>query len=359
MKNDPVHAFTPNSGDFVATGQLHGYDNSTGDDPKLIPLDENGFPSQCDLEGIPLLECITKILCPLYVQCEFCGEENPDLFRVKASGDIESGSPEIIRDYKNAEQRRKEEVVYDNFGYSLVDGMVLKATGFPLIHWIRETVLRPLNMAQSLRLVEWLDGYLSSLTKQFTSPCPSSTRCLAPPSSPPEPRPGCWGTPKLNLAWNNGIEWVPWKGGELSPSWVSNTIISSAHDLIRFTGMLLGNGTLDGVRVLSPEAAEAALKEHNVGNIFQIGHMVGQRERERTRLPSACTRSTHTPTHTHAHICSQGMGMITCRSSICGANTSATHHIHDPLSEDGSAPPPVTGQWWGYGGSYCSRFIML
>lgn len=138
------------------TGQLHGYDNSTGADPKLIPLDENGFPSQCDLEGIPLLDCISQILCPLYIQCEFCGEEHPDLFRVKASGDTDTGSFEIVRDYKTPEQRRKEEVVYDNFGYSLVDGMVLKATGFPLIHWIREVVLRPLNMAQSLRLVRWV-----------------------------------------------------------------------------------------------------------------------------------------------------------------------------------------------------------
>ena len=214
----------------------------------------------------------------------------------------------------------------DNYAYTLVDALVKRRTGLPLYYWLKELILRPLGMSQALRC---MSGRLHE-----------------------GGRPGCFGTPYLTLACGDddeperecepmerptrasedstsdlGINWPKWKGEQLTVNWLSNAVMSSPRDMLRFTSMLAGNGTIDGVRILSKESVKAIFTDYNICDTFQMGHF--------------------------------GLGVTSCRAEMCGARPPpGKHHATMPLTEDVGAQY-IPGQWFGMGGSYGTKFIVL
>lgn len=286
-------------------------------------MDSLGFPAECDARDMDVIRCAREVICPAFEQCLTNGDDDYDT-AYETTLNYPQHLP--IHKYATAEEKRELEIAYDNYAYTLVDALVKRRTGHPLYYWLKELILRPLGMSQALR-------------------CMSDSKVDG-----PRGRPGCFGTPKLQLACGEpgepyrecepferptraseeaaselGIDWPLWRGEQLTVNWISNAVIASPRDMLRFTSMLAGNGTLDGVRVLAPESVDAIFHDWNVCNTFQMGHF--------------------------------GLGVTSCKSDICGARPPMPHDKR-PLDENGEAQY-VPGEWWGMGGSYGTKFIVL
>lgn len=177
-------------------------------DGKRVRIDHVGWPNKCDVEGWDQLQCVMTYVCPAYAP------------------DAEVTPPPKPNNWGGFE--------YDNFGYTIVDAMVERATGHYVSHWIAELLLRPLKLRRTLE-------------------------CMT--THNDNGIPGCYGIPTAEKPF--GTNWDLWNGGPLSRNWVSNAIITSPRDLGIFLAMLVNNGTFNGVRVLSQESVDAIFSSHN------------------------------------------------------------------------------------------------
>ncbi|CAM9379138.1 unnamed protein product [Chrysoparadoxa australica] len=126
---------------------------------------------------------------------------------------------------------------YDNYSYTLIDGMVKKITGEWAIHWITKLIAEPLGMNDMLR-------------------------CMEQPGRGKTGIGGCYAVPTSEEAMTDYKEWPLHPGGLESRNWIGTGLMASAYDMTLFMAMLAGNGTVNGSRVLSKESVDVILSDH-------------------------------------------------------------------------------------------------
>eukprot|EP00510_Aplanochytrium_minuta_P000338 CAMPEP_0184023926 /NCGR_PEP_ID=MMETSP0954-20121128/11705_1 /TAXON_ID=627963 /ORGANISM="Aplanochytrium sp, Strain PBS07" /LENGTH=543 /DNA_ID=CAMNT_0026307011 /DNA_START=119 /DNA_END=1747 /DNA_ORIENTATION=- len=127
--------------------------------------------------------------------------------------------------------------VYDNYGYTLVDAVVEKATGKSMIHWIVELVMKPLKMTVGLKCM----GFSANEEDDM-----DSVECYrAPEKIEHHVDSSLW--PKSS---SFGLE---------SDTWISNALFTSARDFAVFNQMLMNNGTWNGQTIMQKEDVDEIL----------------------------------------------------------------------------------------------------
>lgn len=118
---------------------------------------------------------------------------------------------------------------YDNYGYTVIDAVVTRATGQDLLHWFNELVATPLGLLDTIRC--------TGTTKE-----PSVSDDDSDSNGNGHGIKGCYGQvfdPETVMA---PERWPLHEGGPLSKTWAGVTMLSSPHDMVALTLMLLNNG---------------------------------------------------------------------------------------------------------------------
>lgn len=139
-----------------------------------------------------------------------------------------------------AERRRQLGCTYDNYSYTVVDAMVITATGRALWEWTLDLVARPLGMSDTLRCMA-----APRRRERMSAQDDGAFRDI----------PGCHIPPSLAKLYQPD-KWPLWQGGPESYAWPGVSMFTSAADFSRFMAMILGEGTVAGVKVISRESAK-------------------------------------------------------------------------------------------------------
>lgn len=216
-------------------------------------------------------------------------------------------------------------IVYDNYGYTVVDSVVKLKTGHYIDHWLEQLILIPLEMFGTIKCLS-VDATCSA-EDQGSDSCSPDYRCLSPPLSPDQDF--------------LDANWKTWPGGGMTPAWSSNNYFASSHDMTKFLAMLIRNGTK-----LHPNGSETViLTKESVDYIFTpymiplrpfgdalgvqewglgVGHCVASEDPKAAQYPDLFS-----PSNAKLHPSQPGISMC--------------------LSED----------TWSWGSSHGSRFTIL
>jgi CubicO group peptidase (beta-lactamase class C family) len=132
-------------------------------------------------------------------------------------------------------------VKYQSMGFAILGAVIEKISGRPCAQFLREKIFEPLQMR---------DTSLGAPPEWFEGNSPKTDRIAGirvPPDEGVEP------------AWDwNSKYWrtfgAPWGG-----------LLTTPDDLARFARMMVGNGTLDGRRILGPATVAAATRNQLFG----------------------------------------------------------------------------------------------
>lgn len=164
-------------------------------------------------------------------------------------------------------------MIYDNYGYTLLDAAVTHKTGKSMLDWSLELVLKPLKMYGVIKCT-------------FEESHQGVNECKANDAENEFEKYTCYYPPKTIFESKFGKKWEPFpKGRANSKTWISNAYFGSARDVSNLILMLANKGvSAEGERILSENAlAEMFTKKWNTpppyGNLlaFQsfslgIGH---------------------------------------------------------------------------------------
>lgn len=132
-------------------------------------------------------------------------------------------------------------VQYQSMGYALLGEIVARVSGTPCAQFVRDEIFRPLGMRDT-ELGTPDEWYSAGFTPDGSVKADRIPEIRLPDGQDP------------NDGWNwNSRYWrslgAPWGG-----------LLTSAADLSRFARMMLNQGELDGVRILSPAGVRAATR---------------------------------------------------------------------------------------------------
>jgi uncharacterized protein YbbC (DUF1343 family)/CubicO group peptidase (beta-lactamase class C family) len=161
-----------------------------------------------------------------------------------------AGAMQAIFDMK-ARSAPGEKFLYSDIGFLVLEEVVRRASGQELDEFARANVFEPLGMRDTM----------------FRPP-----RSLLPRIAPTEQRVARLGEDNAGeLAIARGVVHDPraWRLGGVAGN---AGLFSTADDLARYARMILGEGTLDGARVLSPRAVAQMTARHDVpGGVRALG----------------------------------------------------------------------------------------
>jgi len=124
-------------------------------------------------------------------------------------------------------------MVYSNTGYYYLGKLIEKVSGMTINEYSRKVLFEPLGM---------VDSFYSLPKDRFHRVAGRNERCA-------------------EHEWINTEEHYTWPG---AMGGLKTTVI----DLCRFGDMILGGGTLDGVRILSPASVREMSTNHNAGMMY-------------------------------------------------------------------------------------------
>lgn len=197
--------------------------------------------------------------------------------------------------------------VYDNWSYTLLDAVVMRATGKSVLHWVGRLLLSPLRMVSALVCSGLADGELAAANADV--PCYDATTLRSPLGA-----------------------WALRPPGPFSPVQVSNALMGSVEDVSRLAQLLLRDGELDGVRVLSKASVDL---------LFQSARNAAYGQWPMQPAPPMTSRAR--PQTVCMGMSSFGFGLGWC--------------AHDGPTN--SADGCMAADWFGWQGSYGTRFAIL
>ena len=167
--------------------------------------------------------------------------------------------------------------LYDNYSYTLLDAIVMRATGNSISAWVLVLLAEPLELNDMIRCLNPSeDDYLANETNKFNERLVRG--CYAPLTTPEE-----------QIDQMNGEPWPHWSGGVESVSWPSTTLFSSSADLAKFMGFILNRGLIKRTEIAEDgSVVEKTVRLMPAESFEMMLSPVGKNEQNANRQRTNC-----------------------------------------------------------------------